>query len=190
MCLLRYSNAMSGARLIHNLSLIGFMGTGKSSVGHMLATQLHFTFVDTDEMITERADKSINEIFAQDGEAAFRRYESAVVSEIAEMRKCVFSTGGGLGANEVNLASLKTHSMVVCLWARPETVWQRVGHQTHRPLLHGEDALGKIRTLLHQREPIYRQADVLISTEMRSIKEVVQQIMHQFHTAQGRPPHE
>ncbi|MEW6306739.1 MAG: shikimate kinase [Verrucomicrobiota bacterium] len=180
---------MSATRHLHNLALIGFMGTGKSSVGHLLAAQLHYTFVDTDELIAQRAGKSINDIFAQNGETTFRDYESAVVADLAHLSKTVISTGGGLGANDANLESLKQHALVVCLWARPETIWQRVGHQTHRPLLHGEDPLAKIRSLLEQREPYYRKADVLISTEMRSIREVSLQILHQYQSAQGRPVH-
>ena len=90
---------------------------------------------------------------------------------------------GGLPANPENLASLKTHSLIVCLWASPEKIWERVRNQTHRPLLNDADPLGKIRQLLEAREPYYRQADVLINTEMRSLREVAQQVLHQFHMA-------
>jgi len=78
---------------------------------------------------------------------------------------------------------LKRHSLVVCLWASPEKIWERVRGQTHRPLLNEPDPLEKIRRLLADREPYYRQADVLLNTEMRSLKDVAQQVIHQFHTA-------
>jgi shikimate kinase len=171
------------SRKIQNIALIGFMGTGKSSVGQIVAGQLHFTFLDTDHVIESRAGKSISDIFAQQGEPVFRELESKIVGELVTRNKTVISTGGGLPANPDNLASLKTHSLVVCLWASPEKIWERVGSQTHRPLLNEPDPLAKIRTLLAAREPFYRQADVLLNTEMRSLKDVAQQVIHQFHLA-------
>jgi shikimate kinase len=178
---------VTGQRSIHNLALIGFMGTGKSSVGRMVAGQLRYEFVDTDEFIEKRAGKSIAQIFAQDGEGAFREIERQLVAEMSGWRNKVISTGGGLAANAANLESLKQHALVVCLWASPESIWQRVRNQTHRPLLQGPDALAKIRALLAERTPCYRQADVLVNTGMRSIREVTQQVLHQFHIARSRP---
>ncbi len=174
---------MSTLRQIHNIALIGFMGTGKSSVGQLVAAQLHFTFLDTDHVIESRIGKSISDIFAQDGEPAFRSLENKIVGELAARKKTVISTGGGLPANPDNLASLKQHSLVVCLWASPEKIWERVRTQTHRPLLHQPDPLAKIRNLLAEREPCYRQADVLLNTEMRALKDVAQQVIHQYHLA-------
>jgi len=159
------------------------MGTGKSSVGQLVAASLHFTFVDTDQLIEDLAGKSINEIFVQEGEAAFRQCERRIVQELASRQRAVISTGGGLPANPSNLKSLKSHALVVCLWASPEKVWERVRNQTHRPLLHDPDPLAKIRELLAARESAYRQADVLINTEMRSVREVAQQVLHQFQAA-------
>jgi len=162
------------------------MGTGKSSVGRVVASHLRFSFVDTDELIESRAGKSIADIFAQAGEPVFRELETQLVQELARAQKTVISTGGGLVANAANLASLKEHAMVVCLWASPELIWERVRGQSHRPLLKDADPLGKIRQLLAAREPIYRQADVLVNTEQRSSKEVAQHVLHQFHLAQTR----
>lgn len=174
---------MTGEREIHNLALIGFMGTGKSSVGRLAATLLRYDLIDTDEFIERRAGKSIARIFAEDGEAAFRERERQLVAEMRGWRKRVISTGGGLAANAANLASMKTHSLVVCLWASPEAIYERVKHQSHRPLLQGPDPLGKIRDLLEQRTPFYKEADVLIHTGTRSVREVAQQVLHQFHAA-------
>lgn len=179
---------MTGPRLIHNIALIGFMGTGKSSVGRIVAGQLRFELVDTDELIEKRAGKPISRIFAEDGEPAFREIEHQLVAEMDGWRGKVISTGGGLGADETNLASLKQHALVVCLCAAPESIWQRVRNQTHRPLLQDPDPLEKIRSLLAQRTPAYRQADVLVSTEMRSVRDVAQQVLHQFHLARHRGP--
>jgi len=174
---------MSDVRSIHNLALVGFMGTGKSSVGRLAAEQLRFAFIDTDEWIEHEVGRSISEIFAQQGEAAFRQYERDVVNALSARRDTVIATGGGLVADASNLASLKSHALVVCLWASPETIWERVRDQTHRPLLQSPDPQAKIRELLEQRGPAYRQADVLVHTGFRSTKEVVQQVLHQFHHA-------
>jgi shikimate kinase len=168
---------------MHNLALIGFMGTGKSSVGRLVASHIHFQFLDTDEWIENHTGKSISDIFAQAGEAVFRQIEKQVVSEISHLNKHVFSTGGGLAANTENLESLKSHALVICLWASPEVIWERVRSQSHRPLLKDPDPQEKIRKLLAAREPFYRQADVLVNTEMRSVKEVAQHVLHQFQLA-------
>jgi shikimate kinase len=167
-------------RNIQNIALIGFMGTGKSSVGQLAATQLHFTFLDTDHVIESRAGKTIIEIFTEQGEPAFRELERKIVGELVTRKRTVISTGGGVPINPENLASLKSHSLVVCLWASPEKIWERVRNQTHRPLLKEPDPLAKIRKLLQERAPYYRQADVLLNTEMRSLKDVAQQVVHQF----------
>jgi len=174
---------VSTKRHIQNIALIGFMGTGKSSVGQLVAQQLHFTFLDTDHVIEARTNKSISEIFAQDGEPAFRELERKIVAELALRKKTVISTGGGLPVNPDNLASLKSHSLIVCLWASAEKIWDRVHNQSHRPLLNEPDPLAKIKKLLEQREPFYRQADVLLNTEMRALKDVAQQVIHQYHLA-------
>ena len=174
---------MDTTRKISNIALIGFMGTGKSSVGRLVADQLHFTFLDTDDVLVSRAGKSITEIFAQEGEAAFREKESSLVQELMPRTRTVISTGGGLPVNPANLASLKTHALVMCLWASPEKIYERVGGQSHRPLLNDPDAIAKIRALLAAREPFYRQADVLVNTEMRSLREVAHQVIHQFRLA-------
>ena len=171
---------MQQNRHIANIALIGFMGTGKTSVGRLVAELLHFDYLDTDEMIQAATGKTITEIFQNDGEKAFRALEERVVDEIAHRKKTVISTGGGLPANSQNVAKLKAHALVVCLWASPERIWERVRNQTHRPLLHDPDPQKKIRELLAVRGPFYKKADVLLNTEVRSLREVAQQVVHQF----------
>jgi len=163
------------------------MGTGKTSVGQLLARILHFRLVDTDVLIERRTGKKISAIFAEEGEVKFREHERAVVEELARYRRTVIAAGGGLVTHPANLASLKTHALVVCLWAAPEVIWRRVRHQAHRPLLNTPDPLATIRKLLAEREGFYRQADVLIGTDIRSVKEVALQVAHQFRAAQARP---
>jgi len=178
-----YTFQVDTRRSIHNIALIGFMGSGKTSVGRALAELLGFDFVDTDELIEARAHKRITEIFEQDGESAFRELESRIVAELAEVRGKMISTGGGLPTHQSNLDSLKSHALVVCLWASPEKILERVGSQTHRPLLNVEDPLQQIRQLLNQRTPFYKQADVLVTTEGRAVREVAQQVATQFQMA-------
>ena len=174
---------MQNDRRIVNLALIGFMGTGKTTVGRLVAEQLHFDFLDTDELIQSRTGRSITEIFAKDGEPAFRSLERDAVESLAQRERTIIATGGGLPTNHGNLARLKAHALVVCLWASPEKIWERVKNQTHRPLLHDPDPQKKIRELLAAREPFYKQADVLVNTDTRSLREVVQQVAHHFRSA-------
>ena len=176
---------MHNDRRMANIALIGFMGAGKTTVGRLVAEQLHFDYLDTDEMIQSRTGRSITDIFTQTGEPAFRELERQVVAELAARERLVLATGGGLPAGAGNLASLKTHALVVCLWASPEKIWERVRFQTHRPLLHDPDPQKKIRELLSAREPFYKQADVLVNTDTRSVREVAMQVVHQFKLAQS-----
>jgi shikimate kinase len=178
-----YLKRVQPDRHIVNLALIGFMGTGKTSVGKLVAEQLHFEFLDTDEMIQSRTGRTIADIFAKEGEPVFRELERQVVEELSRRSRTVISTGGGLPTDAGNLARLKAHALTICLWAAPEKIWERVGHQSHRPLLHDADPQKKIRELLAAREPFYKQADVLVNTDLRSPREVAQQVALQFKLA-------
>ncbi len=161
------------------------MGTGKSSVGRIVARQLHFAFVDTDQLIEARRQKSISSIFAEEGEPVFRESEAKVVRELELQRSLVIAAGGGLIVDATNLASLRQHALIVCLWASPETIWQRVCNQPHRPLLQDPDPLGKIQRLLAERKPAYLRADILVNTEQRSAREVAQHVLHEFRLAKS-----
>ena len=174
---------MHGERNLQNIALIGFMGAGKTSVGRVVAEHLHFEFLDTDEVIQSSTGRTIADIFAREGEAAFRELEQRTIRELAHRTKTVISTGGGLPAFGDNLEKLKLFALTVCLWASPEKIWERVRHQSHRPLLQDPDPQKKIRSLLAAREPFYKQADVLVNTDLRSPREVAQQIVLQFKLA-------
>jgi len=174
---------VTAARHITNIALIGFMGTGKSTVGRIVAEQLNLNFLDTDTLIEERSGKKIADIFTQNGEPAFRQLEAQLVEELSAQTSTVISTGGGLPTNPANLISLKKHSLVFCLWLSPEKIFERVKEQSHRPLLNDPDPLGKIRTLLAAREHFYKQADVLLNSDLRSAREVAQQVITQFRAA-------
>jgi len=163
------------------------MGTGKSSVGRALAYHFRFEFVDTDELIVKRAGKPITDIFEQDGEPAFREFEKEIVSELDQNSGLVISTGGGLGADADLLAKLKEHALTVCLWASPDTIYERVRQSSHRPLLNLPDPRARITELLAERQSVYKQADLLISTELRNVKEVAHQIEIHFNQVRAKP---
>ena len=173
---------MTEGRRFSNIALVGFMGTGKSTVGKIVASMLRFEFLDTDEMIEGMAEKRISEIFSSEGEERFREYERQVVERLKGLTGVVVSTGGGLVTRSENLASLKEHALIVCLWCSPETIFKRVGHQSHRPLLRVEKPLERIRELLNERAPAYRQADVLLNSEFRKPREVATHVVHQFRS--------
>jgi shikimate kinase len=172
---------MPASRDIRNLALVGFMGVGKTTVGRLLADQLRFEFLDTDERIEREAGISVRQIFAEHGEAVFRGMERRLVQSLSDRDHLVISTGGGLIVDPENLADLRQHALIVCLWASPETIYERVRHQSHRPLLQTPDPLGTIRGILAQREPVYRQADVLVGVEHRNTREIAQHVVHQFN---------
>lgn len=174
--------------MIRNLALVGFMGVGKSTVGQQVAVVLGFDFLDTDVWIEDTVGMPIARIFQEHGEAHFRACEAMLVGDLAQRERLVIATGGGLAANPDHLASLKHHSLVVCLWASPEAIWERVKHQTHRPLLQTDNPEARIRELMAKREASYRQADILINTEMRTLKELVHQVANQFRQARAGNP--
>ena len=173
-------------REFRNIALMGFMGTGKTTVGHLLSDLLQFELIDTDRVIEQRTGKRIAEIFAEEGEASFRRIESEVVRELESVTGKVISTGGGTVVNPVNLESLKKHSLLACLWASPETVYERVRHQQHRPLLNTPEPLAKIRELMLARAPWYRAADIIVGVDFRHATEVARHVAKSFRDATRR----
>ncbi len=173
---------MDADRAIKNVALVGFMGTGKTTVGQLVAGMLRFRFVDTDEMIERLAGRRIAEIFATQGEPAFRACEREVVGRLSVQEQTVIATGGGLICDPANLASLKKHALVICLWGSVESIYKRVAHQSHRPLLQVENPKERIAQLLAERAPFYRQADVILSTEFRSAREVATHVVHHFRS--------
>ena len=149
-----------------NVILIGFMGTGKTSAGKLIARSLGFDFVDTDELIVERAGKPITEIFEEVGQAGFREVESAVLADLKGSDSSVISTGGGIVTVPENVAALQALGMVVWLDASADAIFERVSGNNERPLLQTEDPLGTIREMLDQRTELYEAAaDQRVDTE-------------------------
>ncbi|MBD0385382.1 MAG: shikimate kinase [Nostoc sp. C3-bin3] len=147
-----------------NLYLIGMMGVGKTTVGRLLAKELGYGFVDTDNVIAQATGKSINQLFAQVGEAAFRQIESDVLSQVCAFTKLTISTGGGIVLRQENWGYLH-HGLIVWLDAPVELIYSRLAEDTTRPLLQDADPKGKLRSLLEQRTPLYSQADLHITVQ-------------------------
>jgi shikimate kinase len=145
-----------------NLYLIGMMGTGKTTVGKLLAQQLAYRFVDTDEIISQAAKKSINQIFAEAGEETFRQLESDVLAQVCAYTKLAIATGGGIVLRRENWGYLH-HGLIVWLDAPVDLLYTRLVEDTTRPLLQDPDPQGKLRSLLTQRTPLYSQADLRIT---------------------------
>jgi shikimate kinase len=149
-----------------NIILTGFMGTGKTTVGKMLAQQLDFNFVDTDELIQERVGKTIPEIFEDLGEDAFRKMEADLAMELAQSRQLVISTGGRLMLDPDNAAALSRTGRVFCLVASAEEIFERVSKDDviTRPLLSTSNAMERIVELMGQRQDAYRQFTEIVTS--------------------------
>ena len=160
-----------------NLYLVGFMGTGKSTVGRAVAHKLGFAMVDSDHEIERLQRKTIPEIFAQDGEPAFRAMERAFIEGGHPAERTVVSCGGGLVVQPGMLELLKSKGVVVCLHASVETILARTSRQQHRPLLVTENPEERIRTLFAQREPIYRRSGTVILTDARPLADITGHVM-------------
>ncbi len=161
-----------------NISLIGMMGSGKTTVGKLLAEQLlNYKYIDTDSEIVNVENKSINEIFELYGEEYFRNAESKVLNYILKNDNQIISTGGGIIIKEENLSALKSKSVVFYLKASPENLYMRVKNDNERPLLKTEDVSERINLLLKKREEKYLKAHYVIDTDNNSPENTVTQIM-------------
>ena len=166
-----------------NIILVGFMASGKSHVGRILSECTGMPLVDADEVIVERAGKSIEQIFADEGEDAFRALEREVIAELCEGSGRIISAGGGAFVNPGNRRAMLAGGTVFCLQARPETIYQRLkddneSGQAVRPLLAGHDPLGRIQELLAQRAEAYGQAHYCIETDELTAEEVAGQALN------------
>lgn len=164
--------------MLGNIFLIGFMGCGKSSVAAKLHEQYRMNVVEMDEEIVRREERSIADIFAQEGEAYFRQIESLVLCEVAEHTNQVISCGGGIILRPENVALMKQTGKIVLLTAAPETILQRVQGDENRPLLNGKKTVEDIAALMEQRRAAYgAAADVVIETDEKSIADICRELM-------------
>lgn len=153
------------------------MGTGKTSVGKLLALRLKHTFVDIDALIVEKEKRTINEIFSQQGEAYFRRLETDVLEQALMGRNLVVATGGGAVIAERNRSLMRKSGVIVNLTASPLDILDRLKEENERPLLREGKGLEKIREMLNERERYYADADIRIDTAGKNVEDVVREIL-------------
>lgn len=162
---------------MNNIFLTGFMGCGKTSVGHVLALRLGWTFVDLDQVIVDEAGQTINEIFAEHGEPHFRELESRILVRVAAHTGQVVSTGGGAVIARANRAVMRQYGSIVNLTASVETIAQRVSGNSERPLLAADASTERIKTMLAAREEFYADADLRIDTTGKEIEAIADQVL-------------
>ncbi len=175
-----------GSSELKNIVLVGFMGTGKTTIATQVATRLKMKYISTDSLIEKREKRTINEIFTDSGEEYFRGVESDVVREVSEAQDMVIDTGGGAVLNGENIVNFKSQGVVICLTADPEVIFERTKKYKHRPLLNVLDPKRKIRDLLAKRECFYAKADHLIDTGKLTVRQVVEEIVN-IATSDQRP---
>jgi shikimate kinase len=160
-----------------NIVLLGFMGTGKTTVARKLSEILGLKYISTDGLIEEREKRTINEIFTHEGEEYFRKIEKEIVKEVAEGDGQIIDAGGGVVLDSRNIEALRKNGILICLTARPEVILERTKDKNDRPLLNVGDKLEKINQLLEYRKPFYDRADYFIDTSDLNIEDVVKKIL-------------
>jgi shikimate kinase len=165
--------------------LTGFMGSGKSTIGPILANTIGFDFIDSDRRLEDREGKSVNEIFREKGEKYFRALEETLIAGLCRRERIVVSLGGGSLVNEQNHQAVITAGILIYLRTDPQRLAQRLARKENRPLLRdeagerlsGEQLLGRIEALYKEREPTYRNADFTFETTDVKVGITVDQIV-------------
>jgi len=160
-----------------NLYLVGFMGTGKSTVGRAVAQRLGFQVLDSDHEIERVVGKSIPEIFASEGEAAFRAREKEFIMTGHLATRTLVACGGGIIMQPGVLELLKSRGVVICLHASIETILDRTARNRNRPLLNVENPEERVRALFAEREPVYKRAGAVILTDSRPLSDIVAHVV-------------
>ncbi len=167
--------------MTNNLVLIGFMGTGKTTIARLASRLLGVEPIEVDHMIEQRAGKPIPSIFQEDGESAFRSLETKCLEELQEVRQSVISVGGGAPCQELNVPIIKNLGYIVELTASADAILERIGDPAARPMLAGTGELReRIESLMAEREPHYRIAHNRVSTTLLSSKQSSEQIVEQY----------
>lgn len=161
-----------------NIFLIGFMGAGKSTIARTLQRELGFPLVEMDERIVQEQGMSINDIFAQYGEAHFRDIESQLVVDLGKQEPSVVSCGGGVVVRPENTQNMKKSGRIVLLKASPETIFERVKNSTDRPILNGHMNVEYIAELMEKRRALYEEAaDITIQTDGKTREQICEEII-------------
>ena len=161
-----------------NIVLIGFMGAGKSTIAKTLQRELGFPLVEMDERIVQEQGMSINDIFAQYGEAHFREIESQLVVDLGKQEPSIVSCGGGVVVRPENTQNMKKSGRIVLLKASPETIFERVKNSTDRPILNGHMNVEYIAELMEKRRVLYEEAaDITIQTDGKTREQICEEII-------------
>jgi shikimate kinase/3-dehydroquinate synthase len=167
--------------------LVGNMGSGKTTVGRLVAQRLQLPFYDLDRQIEQATGQTIANLFAQQGEQAFRELECKMLTQTIFVPRSVIATGGGVVLNERNRRLMRHRGWVIYLRASPETLWQRLQHTTDRPLLRTESPYETLQAIAQQREPLYQEADWVIDTDALCPEEVADAIVRAFKPTPNAP---
>jgi len=167
--------------------LVGNMGSGKTTVGRLVAQRLQLPFYDLDRQIEQATGQTIANLFAQQGEQAFRELECKMLTQTIFVPRSVIATGGGVVLNERNRRLMRHRGWVIYLRASPETLWQRLQHTTDRPLLRTESPYETLQAIAQQREPLYKEADWVIDTDALCPEEVADAIVRAFNPTPDAP---
>lgn len=170
-----------------NLILVGMMGSGKTTMGKVLAKHLGKVFVDSDEEIQKRTGVTIPHIFDIEGEQGFRQREAAALSDLVSQDNLVLATGGGAVLAEQNRVMLQRNGVVIYLKAGVHDLWQRTRHDRNRPLLQTADPHAKLTELYIQRDPLYQQAaDIIIHTGKQSVHALMLNLVDEINTFRNK----
>ncbi len=161
-----------------NIFLVGFMGSGKSTVGKILAQKLNKRFLDIDTLIEEKEGKSIRDIFKTKGEKYFRKKEKEEIEHIVQKKGFIVSTGGGLGADIENMEKMKRNGTVIWLDVSLEEILKRCGNDKNRPLLN--QPIENIKKLFEKRKDVYSKADIRIIAENKTPEEIAEEILERL----------
>lgn len=161
--------------MIKNIVLIGLMGSGKTTVGKLLAEKTGMKFVDTDELIVQKAGKSIKQIFADEGELFFRDLESEVIEEVSLQENTIISTGGGAVLRDENTENLQKNGILFYLYAPAEELYERIKNDKERPLINTSNPVETLKKIQASREMFYERADYKIHTSGKTLETTVKE---------------
>ena len=165
----------------YNIILIGFMGAGKTTISDYLSTMFAMNIVEMDQVIEEREEMSIQDIFATYGEEYFRELETNLLIEMQSRKNTVISCGGGVAMRERNVAEMKKNGRVVLLTASPETIYERVKDSNNRPVLNGRKNVQGISELMEQRREKYEAAaDIVVNTDGKTVLQVCEEMIQKL----------
>lgn len=166
-----------------NIFLIGFMGTGKSTIANSLKRKYDMQVLDMDSEIEKNQGKAISEIFAEEGEEYFRDLETQLVLDLQKRDNVVVSCGGGAVLREKNVQEMRKSGKIILLQATPETILERVKNSHNRPLLEGNKNIDFIKELMSKREDKYNSAaDIVVSVDARAVEDIADEVYSKVFT--------